>query len=138
MSHPIFKSRPLTRFFWTALFLLGIYLGTHPQLSPETTPGYRFLMRLVPSQYLLPSERAANGNREVFWLMVGGPVIIFALEHAPFLQRIFTTRFAQYLGDISFSIYMLHFTIMCTLGHWLVPRCMDLTGGWANGQFGFV
>jgi len=64
--------------------------------------------------------------------------VIFALENEKGLQRVFTSRFAQYLGDISFSIYMLHFMVMCTLGHWLVPRCMDVTGGWANGQVGFV
>lgn len=26
---------------------------------------------------------------------------------------------------------------MSTLGQWLVPRCMDVTGGWENGQLGF-
>lgn len=64
-------------------------------------------------------------------------MLIFALENAPFLQSIFTTSFAQYLGDISFSLYMLHGQVLFTLGQWIIPYAMNVTGGWENGGFGF-
>jgi peptidoglycan/LPS O-acetylase OafA/YrhL len=115
---------------WTTLFLFGLYAGSHPQASPSTTPGYRTLMSLVPSQY--------SSNAEIFWLAIGGVIVVFALESAPHLQALFTTPFAQYLGDISFSLYMLHTMVMCTLGTWLAPKAMNFTGGWANGQTGFI
>jgi peptidoglycan/LPS O-acetylase OafA/YrhL len=45
--------------------------------------------------------------------------------------------FIQYLGHISFSLYLLHFQLLVTAGHWIVPRCMTLTGGRENGTLGF-
>jgi peptidoglycan/LPS O-acetylase OafA/YrhL len=87
-------------------------------------------MSVIPSQY-------AN-SAEFFWPAISSVIAVFALEHTPWLHHIFTTPFAQYLGDISFSLYMLHTMVMCTLGTWLGPRAMNLTGGWSNGQVGYV
>ncbi|TDZ44775.1 hypothetical protein CTRI78_v009326 [Colletotrichum trifolii] len=40
----------------------------------------------------------------------------------PMLQRMFTTRFAQYLGRISYSLYLWHGTVIHVVGvRWLVP-----------------
>ena len=138
IKHPLIKEYLAPRIFWTILFLFGIYIGSHPQLQPETAPGYRTLMSFTPSWYEDVKEHPATNPKTVFWLALGGPIIILALEHAKFLQDLFTTPLAQYLGDISFSLYMLHFQIMCTMGHWLIPKCMNLTGGWSNGHFGFL
>lgn len=120
----------LSRIFWTLTFLLGLHMGSHPQDGASITPGYMTLMSYIPAQY----ER----DKEVFWLSIGSVIVVLALENAPYLQRVFTTRIAQYLGDISFSLYMLHSQVLYTMGSWLVPKCMNLTGGWANGQLGFV
>ena len=60
------------------------------------------------------------------------------LEHTSYLQGIFTSSFGQYLGDISFALYMIHEQIEFTMGNWLVPKCMNLTRGWENGQLGFI
>jgi peptidoglycan/LPS O-acetylase OafA/YrhL len=120
------------RLGWSLLFILGLYVGSHPQIGAPTTPGYRTLISLIPFPY------SSNGTFiGVFWLAIGAVMIVFALENAPFLQRIFTTSIAQYLGDISFSLYMLHGLVEFTLGQWLVPKCMEVTGGWKNGQLGF-
>lgn len=119
-----------SRIFWTLVFLFSIYVGSHPQEGAWKTPGYRTLGRWIPVQYA--------GSRDIFWLAIGALLIVLALENAPHLQQMFTTRFAQYLGDISFSLYMLHAQVEFTLGQWLVPKCMNVTGGWANGQLGYV
>jgi len=116
------------RIFWTAVFIGGLFIGSHPQDSRYTSLGYKTLMRWTPKQYGITGD---------FWISIGAPMVILALENAPFLQRIFMTRFAQYLGKISFSLYLLHFMVMSTLCQWLVPKCMNLTGGWENGQLGF-
>ena len=123
----------LSKSFFVFLFLAGIYLGTQPRKYMKDTPGYKWLYNHIPKQYINAPEHTAT-----FWPSIGGIFLIFALEMAPFLQSFFTTRFAQYLGEISFSLYMVHLQIEYTLGEWLVPKCMNLTGGWANGQFGFV
>lgn len=119
-----------SQIFWTFLFLFGVHMGSHPQDGAASTPGYRTLMFWIPTQYA--------GNREIFWLAIGACLVVLALGNAPYLQRIFTTRIAQYLGEISFSLYVLHAQILFTMGPWLVPKCMNLTGGWANGQLGYT
>jgi len=120
------------RLGWSFLFFFGVYIGSHPQIGASETPGYRTLISLIPYPY------ASNGLIiGVFYLAIGAVMIVFALENAPFLQRIFTTSIAQYLGDISFSLYMLHGVVEFTLGQWLVPKLIEVTGGWKNGQLGF-
>lgn len=116
------------RIFWSFVFLAGLFIGSYPQEAAQSTPLYITLMAYTPLHY---------GENLDFWLTVGGPLTILALENASYLQRPFASRFAQYLGKISFSLYLLHFIVMSTLGQWLVPRCMDVTGGWENGQLGF-
>ncbi|KAE8441532.1 hypothetical protein EG329_004878 [Mollisiaceae sp. DMI_Dod_QoI] len=119
----------MSKLFWTFFFITGVYLGAQPQNLSSTSPGYMTIMSWLPRQY--------GNNPDVFFPCIGGVVLIFALENAPFLQSIFTTPFAQYLGDISFSLYMLHGQVLFTLGQWIVPKAMNVTGGWENGGLGF-
>jgi hypothetical protein len=115
--------------FWMLLFPFGSHMGSHPQEGAASTVGQRTLMPYMPTSYA--------GNRDIFWLATGAVIVIFSLENTLYLQRVFTTRIAQDLGDISFSIYMLHAQVIFTMGQCLVSKCMNLTGGWANGQLGF-
>lgn len=119
--------------FFLFVFIFAIHVGAQPKDGWKETPGYQWLFAHLPGSY-------ANNppHRATFWPSVAAIFLILALEMAPFLQRIFTTRLAQYLGEISFSLYMTHLQIQFTLGEWLVPKCMDITGGWANGQTGFL
>jgi peptidoglycan/LPS O-acetylase OafA/YrhL len=119
--------------FFVFLFVLGIFLGAQPKDSWHKTPGYRWMFEHLP-----PSYANHTSARATFWPSIGAIFLILSLEMAPFLQSIFTTSFAQYLGEISFSLYMIHCQVQFTLGGWLVPRCMELTGGWENGQSGFL
>jgi len=125
--------RYLYKMFFIFLFITGLYIGSHPTSGWADSPGYRWLYKSLPKSYAnRPDERTS------FWPSIGGFLVVFSLEMAPFLQRMFTTSFAQYLGDVSFSLYMIHRMLQYTMGNWLVPKCMNLTGGWSNGQTGFV
>lgn len=85
---------------------------------------------------LIPAQSIATENADVFWPTIAGVLVAFALENAPFLQSVYTTSFAQYLGNASFSLYMLHTMVLGTLWTWLAPKAMNLTVGWKNGQAG--
>src|SRR6266536_1425485 len=54
-----------SRIFFTFLFILGVYLGSHPQEGTSSTPGYRTIMRHIPTQYM-----ESNDSRHIFWLAV--------------------------------------------------------------------
>ncbi|KAK2002950.1 acyltransferase [Colletotrichum falcatum] len=54
-----------------------------------------------------------------YFTSVGAVAVIIALENLPVLQRGFNTRFALYLGEISYSMYLIH---------WVAGKCF-LTAG---------
>jgi hypothetical protein len=106
LTHNIF-STPLTlALFTTSLFLLS-YAGE------SSSPGFyhSFLRDYTPQLYI-----NAYLGAEHFWISLGSVLLVFTLIHSQFLQRIFTTPFAQYLGDISYALYIVHGMVLFTLG----------------------
>lgn len=109
---------------WSFFFLIAIYLGSWPLYGADTAPGFRTLYSYVP----------AGHDAGQYYLDIGAVLLVTSLENFRFLQGIFTTRIAQFLGDISFSLYMLHCQIEWSLSAWLIPKCIKLTGGFATGM----
>ncbi|RVX66352.1 hypothetical protein B0A52_09960 [Exophiala mesophila] len=63
-----------------------------------------------------------RSGKHMFWLGPGAFLLCYALEFYPALQRPLHWRFSQYLGDISFGIYVTHVpTIIATYYKFLVP-----------------
>ena len=100
---------------WTDFFRIisyftlavGIYLGSHPKVM-EASPGYVTLNRILPLHSNL-------WGYERLYLILGGFIIVGSINFSPILQRPFTSSFAQYLGDISFSLYVLHNCILLNI-----------------------
>lgn len=68
-----------------------------------------------------------------FWLAVGGIVLVFVSGRLRILQRGLETRFSQYIGKTSFALYLVHGTIIKSLGHFVVIQSwLHITGysGW--------
>jgi len=82
-----------------ATFAAGVYIGSHPRGMPDS-PGYSTLYSILPFN-------SSMWGCERLYLILGGFLIIGSANFSPILQRPFTTTFAQYLGDISFSLYVL-------------------------------
>ncbi|KAI1839924.1 hypothetical protein JX266_013872 [Neoarthrinium moseri] len=61
----------------------------------------------------------------------GGIMLLHSGLSEPLLQKPFTTAFAQYLGHVSYSLYLLHGTINHTVGtRFLMPALSQ----WSNAQ----
>ncbi|EXJ71597.1 uncharacterized protein A1O5_05405 [Cladophialophora psammophila CBS 110553] len=81
-----------------ALFCFGIpqdgwsYQGPFP---------WDYLSKVIPWWY--PIE-----TTEYFWLSIGAAILVFALDNCRMLQIPFELGFSQYLGDLSFGIYVMH------------------------------
>ena len=82
-----------------ATFAAGVYIGSHPRGVPDS-PGYITLYSILPFN-------SSMWGCERLYLTLGGLLIVGSTNFSPILQRPFTTTFAQYLGDISFSLYVL-------------------------------
>ncbi|KAF2647731.1 hypothetical protein K491DRAFT_699438 [Lophiostoma macrostomum CBS 122681] len=52
-----------------------------------------------------------------FFLVVGAVLLVYSVSRSPSLQRIFTTELARYLGKISFSLYLVHMSILLWFGY---------------------
>ncbi|KAK0733105.1 acyltransferase 3, partial [Lasiosphaeria miniovina] len=85
-----------------ALFAASVHLMSYPQAGGPSSPGFRTISTLVPSFY-----RGNEDRIQQFWISTGSIAFVLALIE-PLLQRLFTSAFAQYLGRISYSLYLWH------------------------------
>jgi peptidoglycan/LPS O-acetylase OafA/YrhL len=111
------------RYFWLVTFTIGLYLCGMPSWDPEVTPGYKTIMWLIP-----------NSSR---WHMFGCSMLVWSVRNSDDVQIVFTNRFAQYLGRISYSLYIVHGNVRRTLTYTIMPTLLALTNG-KNSKFGFA
>lgn len=103
-------------------FLLGIYLCAAPQEHTAHSPGWTYLTSIIPS-FVAHTQR--------FWPGFGALLLVGSTSRSPTLQRLFTNAPVQYLGRISFSLYLLHGPVTHTVGY----KTMEVMwhGDWAHG-----
>jgi peptidoglycan/LPS O-acetylase OafA/YrhL len=110
---------------WMLLFTIGLYLLSTPNFQIEDTPGYSWLfINLTPRTYT-DSKR--------FLQFVGALFVTWSIANSTLLQRPFNTEFAQYLGRISYSLYVVHGPLIHIVGFSVTPWVwINLSGmeGW--------
>ncbi|KAH8601694.1 acyltransferase 3 [Bisporella sp. PMI_857] len=111
----------LRKCFLLFCLLVALHLGSFPQVSAEKAPGFMWLAQL-----------SENDNN---WKAYSALLLIYTLGRSPSLQKLFLTSFAQYLGKISFSIYLVHGPMLQTFGYALVPYAWKYTGKSTAAQY---
>ncbi|KAJ5225277.1 hypothetical protein N7468_006502 [Penicillium chermesinum] len=114
------------RRLWIGLFVVGLYLGSSPNLGFKWTPGYRWLWSITPRTY---------GEPHRFPQTLGAALIVFSINHSPDIQKLFTNPLSQYLGKISYAFYIVHGPILHSLGYALMPNIWAVTGKETNFQY---
>jgi peptidoglycan/LPS O-acetylase OafA/YrhL len=93
-----------------ALSIFGIFLGTIP-VSQAVWPIFRIFPSLTaPGWMPWPVQGAA------FWHMVGAVLMVVALQSSPAIQGFLKSQTCQWLGAISFPLYLIHIPILMSLG----------------------
>ncbi|KAK2034738.1 acyltransferase [Colletotrichum zoysiae] len=100
-------------------FLGALWLLSYPEGTPSIAPGYRTIFSLTP---------AAFGGGEHFWIPIAAVWLVFTVDKSPVIQPLFTNRYVQYLGRISYSIYLVHFSLIWLYGIHLIRLCAAITG----------
>lgn len=119
---------------WSAALFGTLVLGCTEDLTELNYPSffYNSLHAWAPQHYILYHKVVA------FWTSIGAVMLITAMSFSPILQRPFTTRFAQYLGFVSYAIYLLHGNVLYTIGTRILRvklwRYPILHSGWLWGQ----
>ena len=95
----------LSRIGAVLTFVSGYYLlclGNDGHLPP----GYQFLSVFQPARW-----KDQWDIYHMCWKSIGSAMLVYAIGELPCLQRPLNTRLVQYLGKISFALYLLHETI---------------------------
>jgi len=120
---------------------MGLFLVSFPDRASETTPGYIHIIRWTPDPY------HTFYLIQKFWDTVGALLVLIAVsfsppfgsahDSTPLLQIPFETRLAQYLGDISFSLYVLHGPFIYGVGWAMLVAARDApeTYWWAFAKY---
>lgn len=124
------------RLFIIAFFIMnlmwGLFIVGWPYGDVENTPGFSFMYRHTMEPFY-----SKGGNVLIFpWYALAAVQIVVAINQLPKLQNVFTSAIAQYLGDISFSLYLMHgpmqkileWRTVDTVWHWFVePEAEEFT-----------
>ncbi|KAI3398875.1 hypothetical protein diail_8384 [Diaporthe ilicicola] len=100
-------SRILGRITGVSLFILALWMLSMPELT-----------------YI-----------DTLYTHIGAVVLVLVVDYAAFLHIIFTNPISQYLGKISYSLYLIHGPMLWTLGSVLGTRCVAFTGGETNESY---
>jgi len=100
-----------TRWIYVALLVASLYLCCFPKENGDKTPGFRWLSWLTP--------KAWQDYR--WWNAWAALTLVWVALHHPGISRFLEGPVPQYLGNISFSMYLTHGPVLHMTAHVLVP-----------------
>jgi peptidoglycan/LPS O-acetylase OafA/YrhL len=108
----IARFRPFKTVIFYHMLAVGIYLGGVPCENRELDQlarnrGWYFLSFLKPQ---------AVFDYKWFYLFWAAILLVTSVSNIAWLKRFFETRVCQYLGRISFALYLVHGPLLWTLG----------------------
>ncbi|EPE06597.1 acetyl transferase [Ophiostoma piceae UAMH 11346] len=115
-------------------FVACIYVLSMPESArgAASTPGYVTLFKWAPKYH-----RDKNGV-DYWYLPLAAAFLVLTVDRTPLLQTLFTNAFAQYLGKISYSMYLVHGGVIWTIGHWTIRKAVMLVGRDTQVQYGIA
>jgi peptidoglycan/LPS O-acetylase OafA/YrhL len=110
----------LRNFVAVLALIVGLYLLSQPDITiPTTTDKVKQsgLRRLAES--FVPPALADDRGR--LYIAISAPIVLYAMESGPAAVRwICNTRVAQYMGSISFALYLVHNAVIRSIGVWML------------------
>ena len=95
--------------FWLAWWILCEPGGYKDPEMSYGSPGWYFMTKIIPPNYYYDEFWR-------FWNVIGAVLLVYAVLNVKWLQTFFNTRTLQYLGRISFSLYLIHIPLEWTVG----------------------
>ena len=122
------RHRILKDGFYFLLFAFGVYVSGAPpknmsfDFAPVPRVGYEWMYEMTPPFTLF---RFVEPIR--WWWALCGNLIVLGISQVSWLQNIFTSRFCQWLGKLSFALYLVHALIVSTMSKPLNEILMPFT-----------
>jgi len=113
-ANKIFQN--VNKYVLLIMLLPGIYLGSfiRPDLPFYTIFNTHFMNNYFDNWISLL----------YFCYNIGAMILFFVLSRLSFSIKIFSNKFVLYLGKISFSMYLLHFILICSLSTYVYAWLM--------------
>jgi peptidoglycan/LPS O-acetylase OafA/YrhL len=92
---------------------------SQPDEGGAETPGWVYLTSLIPKWW---------GDEHRYWQSVGAVIFVLAVGRSACWQRFFNLAAVQYLGRISYAVYLMHGPVLHTLGYAIERWAWGLTG----------
>ncbi|KAH8671368.1 acyltransferase [Xylariales sp. PMI_506] len=116
---PTPKSKKTKGALWIILSVVAMYLMSEPDIGPYDTPGWGYLGEWIPEYF---------SDKYRYWQMWGGILFVYCVARSPPWQRFFNTPVVQYLGKISYAIYLMHGPVIHTAGFMIEEWAWSITG----------
>lgn len=113
-ARPNAKKQSLIQAFWIANVVFALFVASWTNRHVQESWGLRFLDAHTPAPY--------QGQK--IWFCFGAFQIVIACTQVKLLQDMFMGPTAQYLGHISYALYLTHNLCLATLE----PRIMPTLG----------
>lgn len=116
---------PYQKFIYYHFLVFALYLGGIPSMTTDVNQlrqnrGWYYLSFLKPQ---------AAFDYKWFYLFFAAAMLVSATPRISWLKRFFETRFCQYLGRISYALYLVHGPVLWTLGDRIYTAV-----GWAGAN----
>lgn len=118
------KEGYLRKIIGLASFIFALYIISTPEIvqGRSDSVGYRVLAKIMPDR-----APGMDGDDELL-IPVAALWLLCTVDGVNFLQVLFTNRFSQYLGRISYSLYLVHGPLLWSLGAFLGNMIVPLVG----------
>ncbi|KAH9832799.1 acyltransferase [Teratosphaeria destructans] len=107
------KVKPHKVAFYTGCFVVSVLLGGVPlandsfeQFKTEPLWGYIAFLKPAPLK-----------QHKWFYLFWAATLLVISVPRIPWLKAFFNSRFCQYLGRVSYSLYLVHGPLIWTVGN---------------------
>lgn len=112
LPHFLTRLEPFKELIFFNLLIISIYLGG----VPAHTFDIENLRKQKGWYYLSFLKPQAVFDYKWFYLFWAATLAVASIPRIPWLKSFFETRFNQYLGRISFALYLVHGPILWTIG----------------------
>ncbi|KAE9364729.1 hypothetical protein N431DRAFT_431538 [Stipitochalara longipes BDJ] len=113
------------RLIWTTIFAVAFYAAGFPTLvyddgKQNPMPGFEVLRAIIPTSL------AMEDHSRFIWSL-SGVALLASISQLP-IKAMFETNFCQYLGKISFMLYLMHEFCLILFGLRFSEILMAITG----------
>ncbi|ROT42313.1 hypothetical protein SODALDRAFT_12442 [Sodiomyces alkalinus F11] len=112
---------------YTAAVLLWWFIAGWPNENAERTPGIQFLLAKTPQPFSSIEQDECGPQK--FWFSLSAMGLVWAITQVDLLQRCLENSVVQYLGRISYSLYIVHGPILNMAQGRVIGRVAAMASG---------